>query len=293
MPCSIRSHHRSPHQVRRRHADPLHLQHLHRPHRHQRRHAAPHRHTRRRQRRHRRRSRRHRHRPPSPERAARSTARSPSPPQVAALRAPSAPAPSAPPAPSMPEPPPSPAPTPAMSLPPPPTCSPSPATSTSTGATLAINAVTPTSRHLHHRHLYRQPAPACTRRTPCLPATPSNYDDANKEVEPCSHRLRLRHLGRSLRRGPGSEGGDLDNDGLTNFEEYAFGLIPDSGSSVNPISAVRQVHRPVQIHPPQLDARDRRDLQLRILHHPQRRVDIFHSRLRSLQRRPPRPRRSP
>ena len=35
----------------------------------------------------------------------------------------------------------------------------------------------------------------------------------------------------------GSEAGDLDNDGLTNFEEYAFGLIPDSGSSVNPIAA--------------------------------------------------------
>jgi autotransporter-associated beta strand protein len=35
----------------------------------------------------------------------------------------------------------------------------------------------------------------------------------------------------------GSEAGDLDNDGLTNFEEYAFGLIPDSGASVNPIAA--------------------------------------------------------
>jgi autotransporter-associated beta strand protein len=35
----------------------------------------------------------------------------------------------------------------------------------------------------------------------------------------------------------GSEGGDLDADGLTNFEEYAFGLIPNSGSSVNPIIA--------------------------------------------------------
>ena len=35
----------------------------------------------------------------------------------------------------------------------------------------------------------------------------------------------------------GSETGDLDNDGLTNFEEYAFGLIPDSGASVNPIAA--------------------------------------------------------
>jgi autotransporter-associated beta strand protein len=34
----------------------------------------------------------------------------------------------------------------------------------------------------------------------------------------------------------GSEGGDLDGDGLTNFEEYAFGLIPNSGASVNPIS---------------------------------------------------------
>ena len=34
----------------------------------------------------------------------------------------------------------------------------------------------------------------------------------------------------------GSEGGDLDNDGLTNFQEFAFGLIPNSGSSVNPIT---------------------------------------------------------
>ena len=34
----------------------------------------------------------------------------------------------------------------------------------------------------------------------------------------------------------GSENGDLDGDGLTNFEEYAFGLIPNSGASVNPIS---------------------------------------------------------
>ncbi len=34
----------------------------------------------------------------------------------------------------------------------------------------------------------------------------------------------------------GSEGGDLDKDGLTNFMEFAFGLIPNSGSSVNPIT---------------------------------------------------------
>jgi autotransporter-associated beta strand protein len=34
----------------------------------------------------------------------------------------------------------------------------------------------------------------------------------------------------------GSEDGDLDNDGISNFEEYAFGLIPNSGASVNPIS---------------------------------------------------------
>jgi autotransporter-associated beta strand protein len=34
----------------------------------------------------------------------------------------------------------------------------------------------------------------------------------------------------------GSEAGDLDNDGLANFEEYAFGLSPDSGSSANPIA---------------------------------------------------------
>jgi autotransporter-associated beta strand protein len=34
----------------------------------------------------------------------------------------------------------------------------------------------------------------------------------------------------------GSEGGDLDNDGLTNLEEYAFGLLPDNGASLNPIA---------------------------------------------------------
>ena len=35
---------------------------------------------------------------------------------------------------------------------------------------------------------------------------------------------------------PGSETDDADNDGLTNEEEYAFGLIPNSGASVNPIA---------------------------------------------------------
>ena len=35
----------------------------------------------------------------------------------------------------------------------------------------------------------------------------------------------------------GSEGLDLDNDGVTNFEEYAFGLTPNSGASVNPIAS--------------------------------------------------------
>jgi uncharacterized repeat protein (TIGR02543 family) len=36
----------------------------------------------------------------------------------------------------------------------------------------------------------------------------------------------------------GSEGGDLDGDGMTNLQEYAFGLIPNSGSSVNPIAVL-------------------------------------------------------
>jgi hypothetical protein len=31
--------------------------------------------------------------------------------------------------------------------------------------------------------------------------------------------------------------GDDDGDGLTNFEEYAFGLNPTSGSSVSPVTA--------------------------------------------------------
>lgn len=34
----------------------------------------------------------------------------------------------------------------------------------------------------------------------------------------------------------GSEGGDLDGDGLTNQQEYAFGLLPNNGASVNPIT---------------------------------------------------------
>ena len=34
----------------------------------------------------------------------------------------------------------------------------------------------------------------------------------------------------------GSEGGDSDGDGVKNQAEYAFGLIPNSGSSVNPIT---------------------------------------------------------
>ncbi|MBN8460800.1 MAG: InlB B-repeat-containing protein [Verrucomicrobia bacterium] len=35
----------------------------------------------------------------------------------------------------------------------------------------------------------------------------------------------------------GGENDDDDADGLTNFEEYAFGLVPNNGTSVNPISA--------------------------------------------------------
>ena len=38
--------------------------------------------------------------------------------------------------------------------------------------------------------------------------------------------------------GAGSEAGDLDNDGVTNFDEYAFGLFPNSGASVNPITVM-------------------------------------------------------
>ena len=34
----------------------------------------------------------------------------------------------------------------------------------------------------------------------------------------------------------GGQAADDDNDGLTNHEEYAFGLIPNSGASVNPIA---------------------------------------------------------
>ena len=49
----------------------------------------------------------------------------------------------------------------------------------------------------------------------------------------------------------GGENDDDDSDGLTNHEEYAFGLDPTGGSSVNAIvHPARQVHRQVPLHPP-------------------------------------------
>ena len=44
------------------------------------------------------------------------------------------------------------------------------------------------------------------------------------------------NLGCYLRSHRRQRRGDLDKDGLTNFQEFAFGLIPNSGSSVNPIT---------------------------------------------------------
>ncbi|MCX6872203.1 MAG: hypothetical protein NTW21_00105, partial [Verrucomicrobia bacterium] len=35
---------------------------------------------------------------------------------------------------------------------------------------------------------------------------------------------------------------DLDGDGLSNFQEYAFGLNPTSGTSVNPVTDTSALH---------------------------------------------------
>lgn len=65
-----------------------------------------------------------------------------------------------------------------------------------------------------------------------------NYDDTNKEVELVIAAAvpDYNTWGAPYGLSVGSEGGDLDNDGLTNFAEYAFGLLPNSGASVSPIS---------------------------------------------------------
>jgi autotransporter-associated beta strand protein len=63
-----------------------------------------------------------------------------------------------------------------------------------------------------------------------------NYDDSNKEVELVIVGSDYTTWGAPYGLTAGSEGDDLDNDGLTNFAEYAFGLLPNDGASVNPIS---------------------------------------------------------
>jgi autotransporter-associated beta strand protein len=71
-----------------------------------------------------------------------------------------------------------------------------------------------------------------------LPAGYSvNYDDTSKKVElvVSTSASPYETWGAPYGLTAGSEGGDLDNDGLTNQQEFAFGLIPNNGSSVNPI----------------------------------------------------------
>jgi autotransporter-associated beta strand protein len=67
------------------------------------------------------------------------------------------------------------------------------------------------------------------------PGDTVNYDDANKEIELIVVGSAYDTWGAPYGLATGSEGGDLDNDGLANQQEFAFGLIPNDGSSVNPI----------------------------------------------------------
>jgi autotransporter-associated beta strand protein len=105
---------------------------------------------------------------------------------------------------------------------------------TLTGSTLDINEITPATGGTYVIASYTGTRTGTLGGT--LPAGYSvNYDDANKEVELIVVGSAYVTWGGPYGLGAGTEGGDLDNDGLTNFEEFAFGLIPNSGSSVNPI----------------------------------------------------------
>ncbi len=105
---------------------------------------------------------------------------------------------------------------------------------TLTGSTLDLNVVTPGTAGTYIIATYTGT------RTGSLggslpPGYTVNYDDANKEVELIVVGSAYDTWGAPYGLGTGSEGGDLDNDGLTNQQEFAFGLIPNDGSSVNPI----------------------------------------------------------
>ncbi len=103
-----------------------------------------------------------------------------------------------------------------------------------TGSTLDLNAINPGTGGTYVIATYTGTRTGSLGGT--LPAGYSvSYDDANKEIELIVTGSAYDTWGAPYGLATGSEGGDLDNDGLTNFQEFAFGLIPNSGSSVNPI----------------------------------------------------------
>jgi autotransporter-associated beta strand protein len=105
-----------------------------------------------------------------------------------------------------------------------------------TGATLAVNSVSPAASS----YTIATYSGSLTGTFTASPALPAGYtlDYATTGVIKLVQSVSIPYDTWGLPYGlaTGSEGGDLDNDGLTNFEEFAFGLIPNSGASVNPIT---------------------------------------------------------
>ena len=107
-----------------------------------------------------------------------------------------------------------------------------------TGATFALNTVTPTPG----TYTIATYSGGLTGTFTPSPALPSGYlldygTTGQIKLTVPSTATPYQTWGSTYGLGAGTEGGDLDNDGLSNFQEFAFGLIPNSGASVNPITS--------------------------------------------------------
>jgi hypothetical protein len=104
---------------------------------------------------------------------------------------------------------------------------------TLTGATLDINAVAPAASS-YTIATYTGAVPAFTTVNGMPPGYSLDYATAGV-IKLVTGSSAYDTWGAPYGLATGSEGGDLDNDGLVNQQEFAFGLIPNDGSSVNPI----------------------------------------------------------
>jgi autotransporter-associated beta strand protein len=108
---------------------------------------------------------------------------------------------------------------------------------TLTGATLAVSEVNPTTFASTVIAKYTGTLTGTFMVSPALPSGVTlQYDAGTKEIR-LVHNYNSWLVGYTF--APGSDKtltGDIDRDGLTNRQEYAFGLNPNDGSSSNPIT---------------------------------------------------------